>query len=155
MKTTKTPSSGAHVTLKRLYDERVPEDMTQEQFGKQFGIGTQGMVSQYLNGTRPLNVEAAAKFARGLRCTIFDISPEMAETLKEDVVPVLGPKHWWGRHLAGKLAGVMLMISPALAPQPAEAADTILSNGSRAVYYVKLICAWIRRFIPKRQVAVS
>lgn len=90
----------AHVNLKQLYEERVPTGMTQEEFGSQFGIGTQGMVWQYLNGHRPLNAEAAAKFARGLQCTIYDISPEMAEALKAEIVPVLGPKAW----LRGALA---------------------------------------------------
>lgn len=88
MKPSKT--NGTHVRLKRLYSERVPQDMSQEDFGRIYGIGTQGMVSQYLNGIRPLNIEAAAKFARGLRCTIHDISPEMAKALRSDILPVLG-----------------------------------------------------------------
>jgi transcriptional regulator with XRE-family HTH domain len=98
----------AHVNLKQLYEERVPSGMTQEEFGAKFGIGTQGMVWQYLNGHRPLNAEAAAKFARGLRCTIYDISPEMAEALKAEIVPVLGPKGWLRGALA-KAAAVATM----------------------------------------------
>lgn len=150
MKPMKTASSEAHVNLKRLYDERVPKDMSQEEFGKVYGIGTQGMVWQYLSGKRPLNVEAAAKFARGLRCTIFDISPAMAEALKEDVVPVLGPKSWWGKRLA-KAAMVLLAISPAVVPSPADA-GTHASMRSSAVYYVK---SWMRRLFPKRAIEVS
>lgn len=76
--------------LKRLYEDRVPEGMSQADFGQTFGIGTQGMVSQYLTGHRPLNVEAAAKFAKGLRCTIADISPDMARRLRAEIFPVLG-----------------------------------------------------------------
>lgn len=95
-------SNGAHLRLTRLYRERIPmvavtkdgkqlrRPMNQEEFGAAYGIGTQGMVSQYLNGIRPLNIEAAAKFARGLRCTIHDISPEMAKALRSDILPVLG-----------------------------------------------------------------
>jgi hypothetical protein len=82
----------AHMKLKRLYTERVPSGMTQEEFGNEYGIGTQGAVWQYLNGYAPLNVEAAAKFAKGLRCTIHDISPEMATMLERDLLPVLGAK---------------------------------------------------------------
>lgn len=76
--------------LKRLYVERVPEGMSQEDFGKAFDIGNQSMVSQYLSGHRPLNFEAAAKFARGLRCTIADISPDLARRLRVEIIPMLG-----------------------------------------------------------------
>lgn len=131
MKPTNSARSDAHVNLKRLYDERIPKDLTQGEFGKKYGIGTQGMVWQYLSGRRPLNVEAAAKFARGLGCTIYDISPEMAEDLRQDVVPVLAPRSWWRRHLA-KISMLLLAASPTLAPAPADA-----SPGTQAVYYVK------------------
>lgn len=146
------PSHEAHLTLKRLYEERVK--ISQEEFGKTYGIGSQSMVAQYLTGKRPLNIEAAAKFARGLACTIYDISPGMADALKEEVVSVLGPKSWRGRRLAAKVALVVLGISPVVAPSPADAGQLVSSGGS-AVYYVKLVCAWIRRFIPKRAVVVS
>jgi transcriptional regulator with XRE-family HTH domain len=79
----------ANLRLKRLYDARV-RGMNQDEFGAKYGIGSQGMVSQYLTGHRPLNLEAAAKFARGLRCTIYEISPEMAETIRHEILPVLG-----------------------------------------------------------------
>jgi transcriptional regulator with XRE-family HTH domain len=79
----------AHLRLKRLYEERIG-GMTQEQFAKKYGIGTKAMIWQYLSGYTPLNLEAAAKFARGLRCTIYDISPEMAETIRQQILPVLG-----------------------------------------------------------------
>src|SRR3990167_1101145 len=99
----------AHVALKRLYEERVPTGMSQEEFGAQYGIGTQPMVWQYLNGWRPLNIEAAAKFAHGLRCTIHDISPEMAAALEQDIVPMLGL-----RTLKRVAAKVMLLVTAAL-----------------------------------------
>jgi transcriptional regulator with XRE-family HTH domain len=38
----------------------------------------QSAMSQYLNGRIPLNVEAAAKFARMLGCSIADFSPSLA-----------------------------------------------------------------------------
>ena len=136
MKPAKSARSDAHVNLKRLYDERVPKDMSQEEFGKKYAIGTQGMVWQYLSGKRPLNIEAAAKFARGLRCTIFDISPAMAEALKEEVVPVLGPKGWWRRQIA-KAAMVLAVCSPTLQPTADATPNTA------TVYYVKWL---LRRF---------
>ena len=82
--------SNAHVQLKRLYEERVPTGMTQKVFGRKYGIGSQSMVAQYLNGTRPLNIDAATKFAKGLRCTIYDICPEMSDYLRDEVYPMLG-----------------------------------------------------------------
>ena len=86
--------SGPHPpsALKRLYDERVSGEITQEEFGVRYGLGTQGMVWQYLNGHTPLNIEAAAKFAKGLNCKIDDFSPELAATLRDEVLPFLA-KH--------------------------------------------------------------
>ena len=80
----------AHERLKELFRERLPEGMTQEEFGERYGIGSQGMVWQYLNGWTPLNIEAAEKFAAGLNCTIADISQEMASYIKERIVVRLG-----------------------------------------------------------------
>lgn len=95
--------------LKQLYDDRAPKGMSQEDFGRAFGIGTQSMVSQYLSGHRPLNYEAAAKFAKGLRCTIADISPDMARTLKAEIFPVLG-------RVSVKAAIALMLTIPALLP---------------------------------------
>ena len=104
--------------LKQLYDTRVPKGMSQEEFGNAFGIGTQGMVSQYLNGIRPLNYEAAAKFAKGLKCTIADISPELARRLKVEIFPVLG-------RVTVKAALAMLLVLP---PTVQQKADTSAFN---------------------------
>lgn len=76
--------------LRKLYDSRVPDGISQSDFGTIYGIGSQSMVAQYLSGHRPLNFEAAAKFAKGLRCTIADISPAMARRLRAEIFPVLG-----------------------------------------------------------------
>lgn len=154
MKPHTAAASDAHVMLKQLYDERVPKEMTQEEFGKQFGIGSQGMVWQYLSGRRPLNVEAAAKFARGLRCTIFDISPAMAEALKENVVPVLGPKSWWIRRVA-KATMLLLAISPTFAPSPADAGEISAATGRLCIMLNR-----VRRFFgqlgsKQRSIAIS
>ena len=114
----------AHLALRRLYETRVPPGMSQAQFGAEFGIGSQAMVWQYLSGYRPLNYEVAAKFARGLRCTIRDISPEMASSLETEILPVLGRK-------VRKVATVAaIAILCAQAPQIAEASTLhkIFSN---------------------------
>jgi hypothetical protein len=87
---TKRPWSDAHVVLKRMWDQHIaPTGMSQDEFGRTYGIGSQAMVSQYLLGTRPLNYDAAAKFAKGYGCSIEDICPEMARTLARDIFPVL------------------------------------------------------------------
>ena len=118
MKPTK-PWANAHLRLKRLYLERVPEGMTQEQFGRLHGIGSQSMVAQYLNGDRPLNYDSAAKFARALRCTIYDFCPEMGDSLKNDIFPVLG------KTLRRAALVVMAIFLPL---QPDANAGTILHN---------------------------
>ena len=69
--------------LKRIFDERAT--MSQSAFGHEFEIGTQGMVSQYLLGRRPLNLQAAMKFARGLGVSIEDFSPRLAGEASEAV----------------------------------------------------------------------
>ena len=84
----------AHIKLKELYETRIRDGMSQEEFGDAYKIGTQGMVWQYLNGYTPLNYDAAAKFAEGLRCTIRDISPEMDHALQGSILPALGLKPW-------------------------------------------------------------
>lgn len=130
----------AHIALKRLYDERVPKNMSQEEFGALYEIGTQGMVSQYLKGTTPLNFEAAAKFAKGLRCTIHDISPEMARALQRDILPVLG--HGILKAALAKAALVFIVVGALPYPSTTQATD--LSNNIGPAYYVKWL--W-QRFI--------
>jgi hypothetical protein len=51
---------------------------TNAQFGKAHGIGTAGMVWQYTHARRPLNLEAATKFALGLPVPIERFSPRLA-----------------------------------------------------------------------------
>ncbi|WP_157664830.1 LexA family transcriptional regulator [Bordetella genomosp. 9] len=57
--------------------------MSQMAFGAAYGIGNQSMVSQYLLGRRPLNIEAAKKFAEGLNCAIDEFSPTLAARIAE------------------------------------------------------------------------
>jgi hypothetical protein len=68
--------------LRALYETRKPPGMSQLTFANTFSIGTtQGIVWQYLNGVNPLNLGAVVKFARGLRCSVGDISPTLADEL--------------------------------------------------------------------------
>lgn len=76
-------------SLKRLFDERAK--LSQSAFGHEFDIGTQGMVSQYLLGRRPLNLAAAMKFARGLGVSIGDFSPRLAREASEAVAMTKEP----------------------------------------------------------------
>jgi hypothetical protein len=109
-------NSDTHERLRKLWDERIaPTGMSQEEFGALHGIGNQSMVSQYLMGTRPLNYDAALKFAEGFKCTIADICPEMADRLARDFYPVLGvplPRRSLRRRVAGMLiaAGALALI---------------------------------------------
>lgn len=66
--------------LKVLYLERAG-GLTQKEFGLNYGIGSQGMVWQYLNNKRPLNAGVALKFANALGVPIGAFSPTLAEQI--------------------------------------------------------------------------
>jgi len=66
--------------LKALFKARTR--LSQEDFGAAHGIGSQGMVWQYLNARSPLNLAAAIKFARGLEIGVADFSPTLAKELE-------------------------------------------------------------------------
>lgn len=63
--------------LKALYEARWKG--SQQGFADAYGLGTQGMVWQYLNGHSALNLRAAKAFATGLGVRISDFSPQLAE----------------------------------------------------------------------------
>ena len=124
----------AHVKLRELYQARIqPTGMSQSEFGAVHGIGTQGMVWQYLSGHKPLSLEAAAKFARALGCTIYDISPSLAEALKSEILPVLGPKGW------RRAAVVAILSIPGFFVRPDKADAAVSISDARTVHYVKLL----------------
>lgn len=75
--------------LKALFNERA--GMSQEAFGDKYGLGSQGMVWQYLNARSPLNLEAAIKFARALQCFVREFSPRLAEALDGSVSNPMTP----------------------------------------------------------------
>lgn len=61
--------------LRRLFDEKAQK--SQQAFGADHHIGTQGMVWQYLSAKRPLNLDALIKFADGLGVSAREISPTL------------------------------------------------------------------------------
>lgn len=65
--------------LKKLFDEKA--GLSQKDFGARWGIGSPGMMSQYLTGKRSLGLAAAIKFAKGLGVELADISPTLAAQL--------------------------------------------------------------------------
>ncbi|MET3134983.1 hypothetical protein AAKU55_005286 [Oxalobacteraceae bacterium GrIS 1.11] len=73
--------------LRQLFDNRMPK-VSQAEFGDLHGIGTQGMVWQYLAGRRPLNIEAAVAFARGLGVGIIAFSPTIAAQIRSAALVV-------------------------------------------------------------------
>lgn len=58
-------------------DNRLPWSQEKALALGDFGFG-QSAFSQYLNGTIPLNTDAASKFARFLKCQVEDFSPAIA-----------------------------------------------------------------------------
>jgi len=125
----------AHRALRKLYDERItPTGMTQAEFGERHGIGNQSMVHQYLAGRVPLSLEAAGRFAKGLGCHIVDFSPMLADQLKADILPFLGPRSWW-KGTAKSIALAFFVAALLPTPQPAHAA--FFSPIASLVYYVK------------------
>ena len=77
--------------LKQLFAKHA--GMSQAEFGRRFEVGSAGMVWQYLNAHRPLNLSVASKFARGLGVAIGQFSPRLAERAKEisEALEEVGP----------------------------------------------------------------
>ena len=65
--------------LKSLFDKKA--ELSQKDFGARWGIGSPGMMSQYLTGKRSIGLAAAIKFAKGLGVEVADISPTLAQQL--------------------------------------------------------------------------
>lgn len=63
--------------LKALWDAQLPKP-NQSHFAKANGLGTGSMVYQYTTNHRPLNLDIATKFARGLGVPIDKFSPRLA-----------------------------------------------------------------------------
>ena len=79
----------ASPNLRRIYDERVGDSMTQAQFAKRYKLGGQTMLSQILSGAKPLPIDSAQKLAKALGCSLYDICPEMAYYIEDEIIPAL------------------------------------------------------------------
>lgn len=55
---------------------------SQEEFGRRFEIGSQGLVWQYINARRALSIKAASAFAKGLGISVDAFSPRLAEEIR-------------------------------------------------------------------------
>lgn len=62
--------------LKAIWDRVKPA--SQGEFGKEFGIGGQSAVANFLGGASALSLKAAVGFANGLNCKIRDFSERLA-----------------------------------------------------------------------------
>jgi hypothetical protein len=62
--------------LKAIWDER--SQLTQAEFGHQYGIGSQAAVGFFLNGRSAISLKAARGFATGLGCSISEFSKRLA-----------------------------------------------------------------------------
>lgn len=76
--------------LRTVFAERKGR-MSQEEFGLRFDIGSQSMIWQYLNARRPLNIKAAANFARGLGVSVDVISPRLANEIRRASAAIQEP----------------------------------------------------------------
>ena len=71
-------------TLKRLFEEKAT--ISQKEFAKRFDIGTPGLLWQYLNGRKALNLKVAVKIAAGLGVCVGDFSPRLSKE-QRDLAP--------------------------------------------------------------------
>lgn len=69
--------------LDRLWRERKPEHLTQAKFADDYDMGTQSNVNLYLKGRVALNLRAAGQFAKALGVKIDEISPMLADQVRE------------------------------------------------------------------------
>src|SRR5690242_10520593 len=68
--------------LKALVEKKRKKlGLSQAAFAEHVGFGTQGALWQYANGTIPLNLQAAYKFAIALECAVQEFSPTIAEEM--------------------------------------------------------------------------
>lgn len=69
--------------LMRVWEKfKAATGTTQEQAAQEMGFESQGAISHYLNGRTPLNIDAAAKFARLTKTPVDEFSPYLAEKIR-------------------------------------------------------------------------
>ena len=77
--------------LKKLWDAYRATDhsLSQVDFGKDFGIGSQSAVTNMLNGHMAISLNAAKAFAKGLGVEVRSFSPRLAAVIDD-----LTPSEW-------------------------------------------------------------
>lgn len=128
--------------LKRLFDEKA--GLSQKDFGSRWGIGSPGMMSQYLTGKRSLGLAAAIKFAKGLGVEVYDISPTLARQLppathasetSNAVVPAsVAP--------AGPPDGYIRLEH--LSPEPSMGHGAVVDGLEQVVQHLDVLERWVR-----------
>jgi len=97
--------------LKELFDSKAQFSL--EEFGRRFEVGTQGMVWQYLNARRALNIKAASAFAKGLGVPVDSFSARLADEVRlaashiADAIPAVPQGAEAGARPADRIALVM------------------------------------------------
>lgn len=81
-KTLDAAEADAAKRLRDIWNEKkVTLRLTQEKAADALGFNTQATISQYLNGSIPLNTDAALKFAALLGVKPEDIRPDLADLM--------------------------------------------------------------------------
>lgn len=86
-----TPEQEAQNLAKR-FAELKQKGVSQAQFARDHDVpGGANFLNQHIKGRRQIGIESAMAYARGLGCTLEEISPRLAETMagvKVDSMPV-------------------------------------------------------------------
>jgi hypothetical protein len=57
--------------------------VTRREFAKEYGVlGGESMIYQHIQGIRPISMDAAVGYAKGLKCSIADFSPRLYNEVK-------------------------------------------------------------------------
>lgn len=128
--------------LKQLFNEKA--GLSQKDFGARWGIGSPGMMSQYLTGKRSIGLAAAIKFAKGLGVDVADISPTLARQLppgasapvdSDAVVPAsVAP--------AGPPDGYIRLEH--LSPEPSMGHGAVVDELEPVVQHLDVLERWVR-----------
>lgn len=119
-----TPEEKARAArLRAIWDRYRQENpgVSQESMAFDMGWKTQGAVSQYLNGTIPLNLHAGLRFAKRLGVPVTDIEPAWADDLS-------GPHHSHTRTEPSSAAPVSTSIGGAQYLQSSPAAQQLVDQ---------------------------
>ena len=139
----------ASPNLRRIYKERIGKSMKQKQFAKRHKIGGQTMLSQVMSRKKSLPIDTAKKLAIALQCSIDDLCPEMADYIRDELLPVLGK----GLRLAAAL--LLCIFIPSLFVPPDANAFNITRQPSAFIrqvpdlntHWASRLRRWLERFL--------